>query len=100
MLLRSKRYGEEKRNRYFVSNISSIRNLKLNTLRGYLNRSFLIDARNSIARRTDARFPQTIERKGGDGSATRLSPRDNPSRITYLDDASYVLVDVNPERPT
>lgn len=43
-----------------------------------------------------------IERKGGavDGSATRLSPRDNPSRITYSDDASYVLVDVNPERPT
>lgn len=42
-----------------------------------------------------------IERKGGavDGSATRL-PRDNPSRITYSDDASYVLVDVNPERPT
>lgn len=58
---------------------------------------------DSIAKRTDVRFPRTtIERKGGavDGSATRLSPRDNPSRITYSDDASYVLVDVNPERPT
>ena len=55
---------------------------------------------DSIAKRTDDGV--AIERKGGavDGSATRLSPRDNPSRITYSDDASYVLVDVNPERPT